>query len=151
METYDDELKKFEADGALPLLVASQQGYVEHDGARIWYATYGSGSPVILLHGGLGHGGNWGYQVPALLKNGYRAILIDSRGHGRSTRHARPYSYQLMASDVAAVMDALHLEKASLVGWSDRSLQVEGPSRSDGWRLEESTNLLTKAAHPNWQ
>jgi pimeloyl-ACP methyl ester carboxylesterase len=51
--------------------------------------------------------------------NGYRALLIDSRGHGRSTRDDRPFSYELMASDVMAVMDALHLEQAILVGWSD--------------------------------
>lgn len=119
METYDDDLSRFAAEGAAPLPETQDQGYVEHDGARIWYATYGSGSPVILLHGGLGHSGNWGYQVPALVKNGYRAVLIDSRGHGRSTRDARPYTYEVMASDVAAVMDALHLEKAGLVGWSD--------------------------------
>src|ERR1700756_1600281 len=119
MGTYDDDLRKFEADGAAALPVANDQGYVEHDRARIWYTTYGSGSPVILLHGGLGHSGNWGYQVPALVRNGCRAVLIDSRGHGRSTRDARPFSYELMASDVLAVMDALHLEKAPLVGWSD--------------------------------
>ena len=119
METYDDDLRKFEADGAPALSVANDQGYVGHDGARIWYATYGSGSPVILLHGGLGHSGNWGYQVPALIKSGYRAVLIDSRGHGLSTRDSRPFMYELMASDVLAVMDALHLEKAAVVGWSD--------------------------------
>ena len=119
METYDDDLIRFEAEGATPLPDTNDQGYVENDGARIWYATYGSGSPVILLHGGLGHSGNWGYQVPALVKSGYRAILIDSRGHGRSTRDARPYSYELMASDVSAVMDILNLDKPALIGWSD--------------------------------
>jgi pimeloyl-ACP methyl ester carboxylesterase len=50
---------------------------------------------------------------------GYRAVLIDSRGHGRSTRDWRPYTYELMASDVLAVMDALNLDKAAMVGWSD--------------------------------
>ena len=119
MEAYDDDLMRFDADGAAPLPVADDQGYVEHDGARIWYATYGSGAPVILLHGGLGHSGNWGSQVPALVRNGYRAVLIDSRGHGRSTRDTRPYTYELMASDVSEVMDTLNLEKAALVGWSD--------------------------------
>jgi len=119
MEKYDDDLSRFEADGAAPLPITEGQGYVEHDNARIWYATYGSGSPVILLHGGLGHSGNWGYQIPALVRSGYRAVLIDSRGHGRSTRDQRPFTYELMASDVLAVMDALHLEKAGLVGWSD--------------------------------
>ncbi len=85
MENRDDELVRFEAEGALPLAETRDQGFVENDGARIWFAAYGSGSPVILLHGGLGNSGNWGYQVPALLENGYRPVLIDSRGHGRST------------------------------------------------------------------
>ena len=110
MESHDDDLTAFEAHGAAPLPVASSEGYIDHDGARIWYASYGSGSPVILLHGGLGHSGNWGYQLPPLLESGHRAILIDSRGHGHSTRDARPYTYELMASDVLAVMDALRIE-----------------------------------------
>src|SRR6266850_328496 len=137
MDIYDDDLRKFEADGAAPLPAANDHGYVEHEGARIWYTTYGSGSPVILLHGGLGHSGNWSYQVPALVRSGYRAVLIDSRGHGRSTRDTRPFSYELMASDVLAVMDALRLEKAGLVGWSDGActaliLAAKAPSRIAG-------------------
>jgi pimeloyl-ACP methyl ester carboxylesterase len=137
MEVYDDELRKFEAEGAAPLPAANDQGYAEHEGARIRYATYGSGSPVILLHGGLGHSGNWGYQVPALVGSGRSAVLIDSRGHGRSTRDARPYSYELMASDVLAVMDRLRLEKAHLVGWSDGAcialiLAMNAPTRVAG-------------------
>jgi pimeloyl-ACP methyl ester carboxylesterase len=119
MESHDDDLKRFEAQGAAALPATTDQGYVEHDGARIWYASYGSGAPVILLHGGLGHGGNWGYQVPALVGSGYRAILIDSRGHGRSTRDAKPYTYERMAADLLAVMNSLHIERAGLVGWSD--------------------------------
>jgi len=136
METYDDDLKIFEANGvALP--VTNEHGYVENDGARIWYATFGSGSPVILLHGGLGHSGNWGFQVPALLSHDYRVVVIDSRGHGRSTRDVRPFRYETMASDVLAVMDVLRLEKAPLVGWSDGAtialiLAMQAPSRVAG-------------------
>lgn len=115
----DDDLRHFEAHGAAPLPITVDQGYVEHDGARIWYAAYGSGPPVILLHGGLGHSGNWGYQVPAIVDAGYQAVVIDSRGHGRSTRDSRPFSYDLMATDVLAVMDVLGVELAALVGWSD--------------------------------
>jgi pimeloyl-ACP methyl ester carboxylesterase len=119
MDFHDDELIKFEADGAAPLPDTDNQGNIENDGARIWYATYGLGKPVILLHGGLGNSGNWGYQVPALVESGYRAVVIDSRGHGHSTRDERPYSYELMASDVLVVMDTLNIENAALVGWSD--------------------------------
>ena len=119
MYNYDDELVKFEAEGAEPLPDTESQGYVENEGASIWYASYGSGSPVILLHGGLGNSGNWGYQIPALMENGYCPIVIDSRGHGRSTRNEQPYSYELMASDVLKVMDKLKIEKAAFIGWSD--------------------------------
>jgi pimeloyl-ACP methyl ester carboxylesterase len=137
MTTHDDDLTRFEAEGAAPLPPTADQGYTENDGARIWYAAYGTGAPVILLHGGLGHSGNWGYQVPALVENGYRVIVVDSRGHGRSTRDERPFSYELMSSDVLAVMDALAVKKAALVGWSDGAcialiLANQAPERAAG-------------------
>ena len=137
MEAYDDDLTRFEINGAAPLPASNDESHVENDGARIWYAAYGSGEPVILLHGGLGNSGNWGYQVSALVNSGYRAIVIDSRGHGRSTRDAQPYTYELMASDVLAVMDKLNLEKASLIGWSDGAcislvLASQTPKRAVG-------------------
>lgn len=118
MTFTDDDLTQFEANGAaLPATGAS--AYVENDGAHIWHASFGSGDPVILLHGGMGHSGNWGHQVPTLLAAGRQVVVVDSRGHGRSTRDARPYSYELMGSDVFAVMDALGLRTAAIVGWSD--------------------------------
>jgi pimeloyl-ACP methyl ester carboxylesterase len=116
---HDDELLDFEANGAPPLPRADSSGHVEHDGARIWYASYGTGAPVILLHGGLGHAGNWSKQLAALRDAGRRAVFIDSRGHGRSTRDSKPYSYARMADDVLAVMDHLGVGRAAFVGWSD--------------------------------
>jgi pimeloyl-ACP methyl ester carboxylesterase len=74
---------------------------------------------VILLHGGMGHAANFAHQVPALVAAGYRPVLVDSRGHGHSTRDERPYSYDLMARDVLAIMDQLGIERAPIVGWSD--------------------------------
>lgn len=133
----DDELTRFAAQGAPPLPPTSRQGFVEHDGARIWYAAYGSAPTVILLHGGLGHSGNWGYQLPALLAAGYGVLVIDSRGHGRSTRDARPYRYDRMADDLLAVMDALRIPHAALAGWSDGACVAliaahRAPQRVDG-------------------
>jgi pimeloyl-ACP methyl ester carboxylesterase len=90
------------------------------DGAQIYYATYGKpdGPPVILLHGGLGNGDHFAFQVPALTGT-FRVIAIDSRGQGRSTLGKTKITYHVMAADVIAVMDALKLEKASIAGWSD--------------------------------
>ena len=137
MNLYDDDLTRFAEHGAALLPAPDREDRVEHDGALIWYASFGSGPPVILLHGGLGHSGNWGYQVPALVAAGHRVVTIDSRGHGRSTRDDRPYSYELMASDAVAVMDHLSLDKAALVGWSDGAcvalvLASKAPARVAG-------------------
>ncbi len=79
------------------------------------------GEPVILLHGGLANANYWGNQVRALEK-GYRVIVMDSRGHGRSTRNDQPYGYDLMASDVIGLMDFLKIPKAAIVGWSDGAI-----------------------------
>lgn len=119
MKFHDDNLERFDTVGAAPLPADAATGYVSNDGASIWYADCGAGAAVILLHGGLGNAGNWGYQVAPLVAAGYRAILIDSRGHGHSTRDDKPYSYDLMATDVLAVMDALSIGKAAIIGWSD--------------------------------
>jgi pimeloyl-ACP methyl ester carboxylesterase len=137
MTFADDDLTLLEAHGLPPLPPTDASGHVVHDNARIWHASFGSGPPVILLHGGLGHSGTWAYQVPALVEAGYRAVVIDSRGHGRSSRDERPYSYVLMAADVRAVMDAAGIERAVFVGWSDGAdtalvLAEETPERVAG-------------------
>ena len=81
---------------------ASESGSAPVNGIEMYYAIYGSGEPLILLHGGLGHSDVWGNQIPAFAKQ-YKVIVADSRGHGRSTRTSEPYSYRLMASDVVAL------------------------------------------------
>src|SRR4029078_6208470 len=80
---------------------------------------------------------NWAYQLGPLLGAGYRVILIDSRGHGQSTRDDRRYTCELMAPAVLAVMDALGLDSAAFVGWSDGAcialiLAMETPARVNG-------------------
>jgi pimeloyl-ACP methyl ester carboxylesterase len=98
-----------------------ESGTAPVNGVKIWYAVFGHGAPVILLHGGLANSNYWGNQVPALARR-YRVIVMDSRGHGRSTRNAEPYGYDLMASDVIGVMDFLKIKKAAIVGWSDGAI-----------------------------
>ena len=115
----------------LPTPVSS--GHAPVNGISIWYATFGSGPPVILLHGGLANSDYWGHQVPMLARS-HRVIVMDSRGHGRSTRDSKPYGYSLMASDVIGLMDFLGIPQAAVVGWSDGaiiglSLAMSHPSR----------------------
>jgi pimeloyl-ACP methyl ester carboxylesterase len=100
---------------------AIKSGYAPVNGVKIWYSVFGRGQPVILLHGGLANSNYWGHLVPALSSR-YQVIVMDSRGHGGSTRNSEPISYDLMASDVLAVMDFLKIEKAALVGWSDGAI-----------------------------
>jgi pimeloyl-ACP methyl ester carboxylesterase len=100
---------------------AESSGYAPVNGISIWYATFGGGPPVILLHGGLANSTYWGNQVPVLART-HRVIVMDSRGHGRSSRDSRPYGYTLMASDVVGLMDHLRIPQAAIVGWSDGAI-----------------------------
>ena len=86
----------------------------EVNGARLWYDEAGEGQAVLLLHGGLGDSGLWEPVVP-LLAERFRTIRSDLRFFGRSTGPAVPWSWQ---DDVVAVLDALGIERAALVGLS---------------------------------
>jgi pimeloyl-ACP methyl ester carboxylesterase len=102
-----------------PVPISTQRsGHIDANGIRIYYAAYGEGPPVVLLHGGLANADYWGNQIPALALR-RTVIAMDSRGHGRSTRDLRPLGYDLMADDVVALMDALGIPKVDIVGWSD--------------------------------
>jgi pimeloyl-ACP methyl ester carboxylesterase len=100
---------------------ADVSGTAPVNGIRIWYAEFGQGEPVLLVHGGLANANYWGNQVRAL-KDRYRVIVMDSRGHGRSTRNAQPYGYDLMSDDVIGLLDYLKIRKVALVGWSDGAI-----------------------------
>ena len=101
---------------ALPKTAVS--GYANVNGVRLYYAVYGHGQPVLMLHGGLGNSNYWGAQVQELSKR-YAVIVMDSRGHGRSTRSKQTYTYELMESDVIGLLDQLKVRQVSLIGWSD--------------------------------
>jgi len=99
-------------------IAPARAGQAAVNGISLYYAVYGSGPPVILLHGGLANADYWGNQIKALMPR-RMVIVMDSRGHGRSTRDARPYGYDLMADDVVGLLDFLNVPKADVVGWSD--------------------------------
>jgi pimeloyl-ACP methyl ester carboxylesterase len=98
-----------------------RSGYAEVNGIRLWHAVFGQGQPVVFLHGGLANADYWGLQVPAVARH-HQVIVMDSRGHGRSTRDTRPYGYDLMADDVVGLLDVLGIGQATIVGWSDGAI-----------------------------
>jgi pimeloyl-ACP methyl ester carboxylesterase len=101
---------------------ATEHGTVDAHGAKLYYARYGKPATdapvVILLHGGFGNSDHWANQLPALVDK-FAVLAIDSRGQGRSSHTKASLTYDLMAADVIDVMDALHIPRASIVGWSD--------------------------------
>ena len=62
-----------------PMPAATESGYASVNDIQMYYAVYGAGEPLILLHGGLGHSDVWGYQIPALAPH-FKVIAADSRG-----------------------------------------------------------------------
>lgn len=89
--------------------------YAENNGTKIFYDTYGQGTPIVFLHPWTTNGYIWYYQVfPFALTN--KVIVVDHRGHGRSDKPKAGYSIQEHARDVGAVLDAEKADKAILVG-----------------------------------
>jgi pimeloyl-ACP methyl ester carboxylesterase len=101
-----------------PLPPVGKTGRLKVDGAEIRYAIYGEGRPVILLHPALGHGDYWANQIGPLSQD-FQIIVVDLRGHGRSTGAGKPLSYVLRAEDVVRLIKTLKLKDAAVVGWGD--------------------------------
>jgi pimeloyl-ACP methyl ester carboxylesterase len=91
--------------------------YVEANGIDLWVATYGSGKPLILLHGGLMSGEMFAPVLPALTEH-HQVITVDLQGHGRTADVNRPIDVHLMADDIAALIDVLGLDRPDVVGYS---------------------------------
>lgn len=90
----------------------------EVDGVGIEYEVTGEGRPVVLLHGFPDSGRLWREQVPALAQAGFKVIVPDLRGYGRSDKPAevQAYAMEVLAGDVLAVMSSAGAERAHVVG-----------------------------------
>lgn len=86
----------------------------------MFFERHGTGQPLFLLHAAAAANASWAAQVGALSQH-YEVILAERRGHGRTADVDGPITYELMASDMVAFMDALSIRSADLVGWSDGS------------------------------
>lgn len=93
--------------------------YVTSNNCKIYYETYGSGEPLLLLHGNGGSIASFKAVIPALAKH-YKVIAVDTRGQGKSIdTQSSSFSYNQFAEDMKALLDTLNLKQVNLVGWSD--------------------------------
>jgi len=95
--------------------------YINVDGVRTYFEDKGEGTPIVLLHGGLGSVESWFAQVPALAAR-YHVYIPERRGHGRTPDVAGPITFELMAADTAAFIECLGIGPAHIVGWSDGAI-----------------------------
>jgi pimeloyl-ACP methyl ester carboxylesterase len=106
---------------ALDLGRATRHGSVQLGAVRLFFAQFGEGEPVLLLHGGFGHSGHWSRQVEAL-SGRYHVTVVDTRGHGRSPVHTKLFGFPAFAADAVALLDHLGLDKVAVAGWSDGAI-----------------------------
>src|SRR6478609_6519317 len=88
------------------------------DGVNIFYKDWGSGQPIVFSHGWPLTADDWDAQMMFFLNHGYRVIAHDRRGHGRSDQPSHGNDMDTYADDLAAVINALDLKEATLVGHS---------------------------------
>ena len=101
------------------MAAVSAPGFIRtDDGVDLFYRDWGDGAPVLFVAGWSLPSDMWQYQMLALSQRGLRCIAFDRRGHGRSTDPGRGYDFDTLAGDIAAVMEALDLQRVTLVGHS---------------------------------
>ena len=95
------------------------QPYVEtSDGTHLFYQDWGTGKPVLFIHGLGSSSQQWQYNMVPLSMQGLRCVAYDRRGHGRSTHPGRGYDYEMLADDLTRVIGKLDLQGVTLVGHS---------------------------------
>ncbi|MFD0792895.1 alpha/beta fold hydrolase [Mucilaginibacter litoreus] len=97
--------------------------YYNVNGIKLYVEEYGSGPPLLMIHGNGGDMSAFTENVPYFSKK-YRVILVDSRAHGKSADKGDKLTFEQMASDFAALLDAMHISKAYVLGWSDGGINA---------------------------
>jgi pimeloyl-ACP methyl ester carboxylesterase len=92
--------------------------FIDLGDVHTYYEVHGTGTPVVLLHGGMCTVETFDAQAAALAEH-YQVYLPERRGHGRTPDVPGPLNYDIMATDAVAFLEAFDLGPAALVGWSD--------------------------------
>ncbi|HEV7768499.1 MAG TPA: alpha/beta hydrolase [Thermoanaerobaculia bacterium] len=140
-----------------------KSGYADVNGLKMYYEVYGSGKPIVLLHGSyMNIPLNWSQIIPLLAKD-RMVIVTEMQGHGRTRDIARELSYEGMADDVSGLLEYLEIESADILGYSmgggvafqvavrhpervRRLIVLSGTYAHDGWWPEVEASFGTFTA-----
>jgi 3-oxoadipate enol-lactonase len=120
---------------------------IEVDGAELAMERGGEGAPLVFVHG-LGGAGSWAEQASATRRAGFETVELDSRGAGGSAAAPGPYSVELWASDLVAVVERLGLERPALIGHSVGCMVAEHAALELGERCRALVLLGGRASWP---
>lgn len=97
--------------------------YYDVNGTKMYCEVYGEGPPLLLTHGNGGSISAFSKTIPYFAKK-YKVIAVDSRAHGKSTDSRDSLSFEMMADDMAALLDAMHIDSSYVIGWSDGGINA---------------------------
>jgi pimeloyl-ACP methyl ester carboxylesterase len=140
----------------------TQGSFATVNSLNMYYEIYGTGQPLILLHGGFGVVSSFEQNLPVLSAS-RQVIAVELQGHGHTADIDRPLSFEQMADDVAALIEHLRIENADVLGYSlgggvalqtairhpgkvRKLVLVSAPCKSDGWYPEVLAGMRTMNA-----
>ncbi|MDN3547224.1 alpha/beta fold hydrolase [Mucilaginibacter aquaedulcis] len=97
--------------------------YYNVRGIKLYTETYGTGKPLLLIHGNGGNISAFSHNIPYFSKK-YKVIAVDSRAHGKSRDDRDSLSFEMMVDDFAALLDTMHIDSAYVIGWSDGGINA---------------------------
>lgn len=97
--------------------------YYDVRGIKLYAETYGSGKPLLLIHGNGDKISAFKNNIPYFAKK-YKVIAVDSRAHGKSVDPRDSLSFEMMADDFAGLLDVMHIDSAYVIGWSDGGINA---------------------------
>ncbi|MBO0939609.1 alpha/beta hydrolase [Fibrella sp. HMF5335] len=141
----------------------AESGYADVNGLKLYYEVYGSGKPIVLIHGSfMTIPLNWSPFIPLLAKD-RKVIVAEMQGHGRTSDIPRALSYESMADDVAGLLRHLKIDSTDLLGYSmgggvafqfavrhpkqlRRLVILSGAYAHDGWWPDAEAGFATATA-----
>jgi len=128
---FSQDLQKIQQDfeaqlknGKTPYGHDSTKGkYYQVRGLSMYCEIYGEGQPLLIIHGNGGSIADFVYQIPYFSKK-YKIIIADSRAQGKSVDKGDSLSYEMMADDYSALLTALKIDSAYVIGWSDGGINA---------------------------